>query len=68
VRTTFLVGVVILMWPQSASTDTWVLQGTLLTPDRVIEDGIVVVSDQRISAVGVSAKSSVAMRGLDALR
>lgn len=54
-RKILLIGIIALVWPQFARADTWAIQGTLLTPDRIIDDGVVVVSDQRNSAVGTKA-------------
>jgi hypothetical protein len=39
-----------------ASAQGWALQGTVITPDAVIEDGVVVVADARLAAVAKDAK------------
>jgi len=38
----------------SANADSWIIKGTIVTPDTVISSGSVVVTDQKISDVGTS--------------
>lgn len=58
----FAVGCFLLLQTAVARAETWVLQGTLLTPDSVIENGRVVVEDQKIVDVGRGAALPSAAR------
>ena len=52
----------ILFHPWGAQAETWVLRGTLLTPDAAIEDGTVLVRDQFIDDVGKTVSVPVDAR------
>jgi 5-methylthioadenosine/S-adenosylhomocysteine deaminase len=46
--------IAVFLWSIPARADTWALEGTVLTPESVIQDGVVAVSGDRISSVGTN--------------
>jgi 5-methylthioadenosine/S-adenosylhomocysteine deaminase len=51
----FLFVFMLLGWQCQARAADWAISGTILTPDQTIADGVVVISDTKIAAIGPSS-------------
>jgi 5-methylthioadenosine/S-adenosylhomocysteine deaminase len=51
-RITLAVGCILLFQASVAHAETWALQGTLLTPDSIVDNGVLIVENEKIVDLG----------------